>query len=72
MDNAHAEIEQLVCHTRLRVSCFGFNRFRPQKCELGVLQAQLEATKGDKSELLRRLKKVKDTAREAQEKSGVM
>ena len=36
------------------------------------MQVQLETMKEEKSELLRRLKKVKDTARESQEKSGAM
>lgn len=35
-----------------------------------MLQSQLAASKEDKSELLRRLKKVKDVAKENQEKSG--
>jgi hypothetical protein len=37
-----------------------------------VLQGQLDASKGEKSELLRRLKKVKDVAKESQEKSGAL
>jgi predicted HTH transcriptional regulator len=44
--------------------------FHPQKHELGELQNQLRASKEEKSELLRRLKKVKDVAKESQEKSG--
>ena len=36
------------------------------------MQVQLEAMKEEKSELLRRLKKVKDVAKESQEKSGAM
>jgi hypothetical protein len=37
-------------------------------CDAG----QLEASKEEKSELLRRLKRVKDAAKESQEKSGAM
>lgn len=37
-----------------------------------MLQGQLEASKEEKSDLLRRLKKVKDVAKESQEKSGAM
>jgi len=37
-----------------------------------VQQVQLQALKEEKSELLRRLKKVKDVAKESQEKSGAM
>lgn len=37
-----------------------------------MTQVQLEASKEEKSELLRRLKKVKDVAKETQEKSGAM
>jgi len=36
------------------------------------MQVQLEALREEKSELLRRLKKVKDVAKESQEKSGAM
>lgn len=37
-----------------------------------MLQGQLEASKEEKSDLLRRLKRVKDVAKESQEKSGAM
>lgn len=37
-----------------------------------MAQVQLEASKEEKSELLRRLKKVKDAAKAAQERSGAM
>ena len=37
-----------------------------------MLHDQLETSKEEKSDLLRRLKKVKDAAKESQEKSGVM
>ena len=36
------------------------------------MQVQLEALREEKSELLRRLKKVKDAAKDTQEKSGAM
>lgn len=36
------------------------------------MQARFEALREEKSELLRRLKKVKDVAKESQEKSGAM
>ena len=37
-----------------------------------MLQDQLQVAKEEKSDLLRRLKKVKDVAKESQEKSGAM
>lgn len=37
-----------------------------------MLQDQLETSKEEKSDLLRRLKKVKDVTKESQEKSGAM
>jgi thiamine phosphate synthase YjbQ (UPF0047 family) len=37
-----------------------------------VLQGQLEVSEEEKSGLLSRLKKVKDVAKESQEKSGAM
>lgn len=43
-----------------------------QKHELGALQAQLNDLKGENFHLLRNLKKVKDAAREGQERSRVM
>lgn len=36
------------------------------------MHVQLEASKEERSELLKRLKRVKDAAKETQEKSGVM
>ena len=36
------------------------------------MQVQLEALREEKSELLRRLKKVKDAAKDSQEKTGTM
>jgi hypothetical protein len=36
------------------------------------MQVQLEASRQEKSELLRRIKRVKDVAKETQEKSGAM
>ena len=36
------------------------------------MQVQLEASRQEKSELLRRIKRVKDAAKETQEKSGAM
>ena len=37
-----------------------------------MLQGQLEASKEEKSDLLKRIKRVKDVAKESQEKSGAM
>ena len=37
-----------------------------------MAQVQLETLREEKSELLKRLKKVKDVAKESKEKSGVM